>query len=356
MSAKIPLISVGGGWVSNTRHLPALLQSGLFDVIGVVSKHPDRAERTAKRHGIAKFGTKLDFSIDWQQPAAAVMIGSNPQAHYDLIKIALHAGKHVLCEKPITVDPRHADELRDLAREKKLVLAAVHNFQFARASMKARQAIAAGRIGRIQAVYGVQLSNEQRAIHDWCDQLPLGLFYDEAPHFFYMFRWISGGELTLLDASVWPSPPGRNTPRLVSAEYRAGAGFPVYLHINFDASLTEWHITIVGDKGTIGIDLWRDIYVELPNDGVHTAKDILRTSVLTTVQHLWGVFTGGVRYARGVHLYGNDVVVRKFHRAIQGEDALKGMDIGEGTRVILHMHEIVEKARYVDGPKPPVVV
>jgi predicted dehydrogenase len=288
----------------------------------------------------------VDFSVDWQADAQAVMIGSNPQTHFELASKALEAGKHVLMEKPMTIDPAHSAELARIAKSKNVVLAVVHNFQFSRASRKLREVLAGGKLGAVRAIYAVQLSNHSRKIHDWCDQLPLGLFFDEAPHFYYMLRWLAGGELTLLDASVWRDRKGKNTPHTVSGEYRSPRDFPVFVHFNFESSITEWNITVVGENGTVNLDMWRDIYTYLPNDGVHTAVDITRTSVYATMQHLWGVFTGGLRHVRGAHLYGNDEVVSRFHRAINGEDSLAGMDPSEGKRVVEMMHEIIAKARY----------
>lgn len=345
---RIKIVSVGCGWVANNRHLPALKQSGLYDVLGVVSDHGHHAEATARKHGLPRHATGFDPTSGWQAEADAVMIGTVPHAHHAIAKAALMAGKHVLSEKPMTVELADGRELIDLAKEKNRVLAVVHNFQFGRAANQFRADLAAGKIGKIQTVYGVQLCNHKRNIPAWCDRLPLGLFYDEAPHFYYTFRWLAGGDLRFENGTVWKSnKEGQNTPRVVSAEYSAPDGFPVFLHVNFVSSITEWHMTVVGEHGVADIDLWRDIYVYLPNDGVHTAKDILMTSVLGAGQHFAGVLSGGIRYARGKHLYGNNVVVKNFHRAIRGEDSLKGMDGAEGLRVITMMHELIEKSRYI---------
>lgn len=346
MAERIKIISIGGGWVVNNRHIFALQKSGLFEVIGVISNDPARAERTARSHGIGQFDTEFKPGTGWQAGAQAVMIGTVPHVHHQIAKSALQAGLHVLTEKPMTVALEDARELGALAQEKKLTLAVVHNFQFSRAAKAFREDLKAGRIGKIKTVYGTQLCNHARNIPAWCDELPLGLFYDEAPHFYYLFRSIAGGEIQFLNSSVWKSPKKQNTPRVVSAEYLAGEGFPVFLHINFESSLTEWHVTVVGENGTADIDVWRDIYVRLPNDGVHTAKDILWTSLAGAGQHFAGVLTGGLRYVAKNHLYGNDEVVRRFHAAIHGTDSLQGMSPAEGLRVIEHMHELIAKARY----------
>jgi hypothetical protein len=66
--------------------------------------------------------------------------------------------------------------------------------------------------------------------------------------------------------------------------------------------------------------------------------------VLGSWQHWIGVISGGIRYYRGIHLYGNVEVVTRFARAIHGEDSLQGMNPEEGRKVIGLMHEAIEKA------------
>jgi predicted dehydrogenase len=345
MNKKINIISIGCGWVANARHIPALKRSGHFNVIGCISDQETYARETARKHQLPHYATEIDLSSGWQAQADAVMIGTVPHVHADIARQALQAGKHVLTEKPMTVECRDADELDDLAREKKRVLAVVHNFQFARASQKLRGWLHNGTLGDVKAIYGVQLCNHQRKIPEWCDRLPMGLFYDEAPHFYYLFRCLAGGDIELLNSRIWESrEEGRNTPRMISAEYRSMQDVPVNLHINFESSITEWHVTVVAEKATVDIDVWRDIFISLPNDGVHTAKDIMMTSVLGSWQHWIGVISGGIRYYRGIHLYGNVEVVTRFARAIHGEDSLQGMNPEEGRKVIGLMHEAIEKA------------
>lgn len=347
MMKCIKIVSIGGGWIVNNRHLNALQQSGLYQVVGVVSDQAERARDTARRHGIPNYTTDLDFSQGWLAETDAVMIGAIPHVHHSIAEAALVARKHVLTEKPMTMRLNDGRRLIELASTHNRTFAVVHNFQFGRAAQAYHQDIAHDRIGRISAVYGVQLCNHQRNIPAWCDDLPLGLFFDEAPHFYYMFRRLAGYDLQYIHGDVLLPRQKRNTPSIVNAQYLSGEGFPVYLHINFDSSLTEWHITIVGEKATVDIDMWRDIYVRLPNDGVHRAKDILRTSLTGAAQHFWGVFTGGLRYASKRHHYGNDEVVRRFYRAIHGEDCLQGMSGQEGLRVTELMHQLISDARYI---------
>lgn len=52
-----------------------------------------------------------------------IVISTINDTHYDYCKAALLAGKHVICEKPMTPTSTEAFELATLAREKNLILA-----------------------------------------------------------------------------------------------------------------------------------------------------------------------------------------------------------------------------------------
>ena len=347
MDKRLKILSIGGGWVCNNRHLPALTRSKLFDVTGVVSIHPDRAEATARKFSVPNYSTELDFDSGWGAEADAVMIGTVPHAHYEVARKALLAGKHVLTEKPMTIETAHGQELAELAKERGLTLALVHNVQFSRAAVKLRANLDSGRLGKIKAVYGAQVCNPRRRLPAWTDDLPLGLFYDEVPHFYYMFRFLAQGPVELDQATVWKGHAHMNTPSIVSAVYRSEDDIPFFLHVNFETNLTEWQIMVVTEAATVVIDFWRDIYLYMPNDGADDAKDLISKTLYAVHQHFWGAFAAGIRYVSGRQLFGNIELVTRFYRAVHGEDCLKGMDPAEGIRVIGMQHELIEKARYV---------
>src|SRR5262249_17284403 len=91
------------------------------------------------------------------------------------------------------------------------------------------------------------------------------------------------------------------------------------------------------------VDLFRDIYVRLPNDGGHGAWPVLRTSLAATwshwIEHLWS----GPRHLAGALLYGNEEVFRRFASAIRGETA-DGISPEDALAVLRMQHEIIDRA------------
>lgn len=88
------------------------------------TRNPERVRAYAEAHHIAKLNS---FSNLCQDSAIDALYISTPNdVHYEMIKAALHSGKHVLCEKPITVTAAEYGELRTLAHSKQLVLMEAH--------------------------------------------------------------------------------------------------------------------------------------------------------------------------------------------------------------------------------------
>ncbi len=82
----------------------------------------------------------------------AVYIYSHPTLHYQQIKKALRANKHVLCESPITLDITECNELFELARSKELILTEAIKTAYSTAYYRLLLLAKGGKIGKIVSV------------------------------------------------------------------------------------------------------------------------------------------------------------------------------------------------------------
>ena len=85
--------------------------------VAVASRDIDKAEAFKEKYdGEKAYGSYdaiyLDRDID------ALYIGTPNNLHYSEIKEALLNGKHVLCEKPMTLRPEETIELYNISKEK----------------------------------------------------------------------------------------------------------------------------------------------------------------------------------------------------------------------------------------------
>ncbi|MDX9689513.1 MAG: Gfo/Idh/MocA family oxidoreductase [Proteobacteria bacterium] len=317
MSAPARIAIAGLGWVALHRHLPAILRHPDLRLVGVIDRHEGLAEHVAREYDLPHFqqADTLD-GLPWINEIDAITIGAPPTAHEKLALSALCQKKHVLTEKPFALTTEQAEAMAQAAQQNGITLSVVHNFQFARSLRKLHRDIQAGKLGRLRRIAATQLGNPKRRLPVWYESLPCGLFFDESPHFFYLLNNLCGNGLTLQTAYQVPDETGRNTPRLAHLLYKGGDGLPVTISCQFDSTLSEWHVTVTGEKETAIVDIFRDIYIRLPNDSSHKALDILRTSLYACAQHFWQHVPNGLALARGRMDYGNDEIIDRFARAI----------------------------------------
>jgi len=108
---------IGTGRIAE-RFIPeAKLVSGI-STQGVYNPHTKSAERFAEKWEINFYKNLEEF----YQASDVVYIASPHETHYQYIKTSLEHQKHVLCEKPMVLQKKQAEELFECARERKLIL------------------------------------------------------------------------------------------------------------------------------------------------------------------------------------------------------------------------------------------
>ncbi|HEV1992278.1 MAG TPA: Gfo/Idh/MocA family oxidoreductase, partial [Candidatus Dormibacteraeota bacterium] len=340
---------VGLGWVGTHRHLPWLRRTPGMRVVGVIDHSPARVERALARFGSVKSAVADGpEGVPWLSEVDAVTIATPPATHHPLALAYLKAGKDVLLEKPMALTVDDARELLEVAENAGRMLAIVHNFQFARSVVRLRRLLAEGRLGEVRAVWGAQLSNPQRRLPEWYESLPLGLFFDESPHFFYLVRSVVGAEPELELAHLVPSRTGGHTPAAITLVMRAGE-VPVQISMNFEAPVSEWHLTVLGSRGLAVVDVFRDVLVLVPNDREHLARHIITTTASAVSSHLAGVAGSGIRLALRRLAYGNDIVMERFAEACRTRIAPKGISARDGLEVVRLQRAVLDR---VHAPAP----
>jgi len=82
----------------------------------------------------------------------AVSIATPNATHFEITKAALHAGLHVICEKPLCFTSKEAEELEILAKKKNRVVGVTYGYAGHQMIEQARQMIANGDLGEIRIV------------------------------------------------------------------------------------------------------------------------------------------------------------------------------------------------------------
>ena len=345
--------AIGLGWVTQNRHLPVMERNRRTSVCGVIDRQPGRASAVAKARGYRHF-TEADTlaNVPWLDEVDAITIGSSPFSHHALVKEALELGKHVLTEKPFTMSRAETADLAATHKAHDRALCVVHNFQFAHSMTRLLADLDAGKLGAVKSLSAVQFGNPKRRLPTWYEDLPLGLFYDESPHLLYLLRRLAGADLALEHATIQPSTEGLVTPARIDAHYsfaRGGKSCPASLSCNFEAPVSEWYVMVFGSERLGIVDVFRDIYISLPNDGRHSSKTVLRTSLAASWQHWAQHLSRGWAHLRGNLFYGNEQVFETFAAAALDGRAPDGISFDDAAEVQKMQFDIVENGIQIGG-------
>lgn len=109
---------VGNGRIAKRFIKESKYVSGI-DIDYVYGRNPQKLEQLCNDFGLEKYFTNYS---EFLKNVDAVYIALPHTMHYEYTKNALLAGKHVLCEKPITLSEKETKELFQIAKDKNLIL------------------------------------------------------------------------------------------------------------------------------------------------------------------------------------------------------------------------------------------
>jgi len=145
-------LSLRWGILSTANITRKLLASGHDqEFVAVGSRDLDRAKAFAAEHGIARaHGSYEDLLAD---PEVDAIYNPLPNSlHVEWSINALQAGKHVLCEKPMSRHPDDVERAFDVAEEAGLVLEEAFMWRHHPQLQRARELLAAGDIGELRVI------------------------------------------------------------------------------------------------------------------------------------------------------------------------------------------------------------
>jgi predicted dehydrogenase len=194
---RVIRVGVIGTGFGETVHVPALQAIPYVEVASICSRRLDRAQLVAARRGIRK--ATADFRELIRDPEVdAVVIASPPNLHHSMAFAAIEAGKHVLCEKPMSRTLAEARDLVKLAEQARVVAMVNHQFRFEPARAHARSLIESGWFGdphvATVTVYRSTLNDPHGVPWDWLmdEAKGGGMLGAAGSHYLDALRWWFG--------------------------------------------------------------------------------------------------------------------------------------------------------------------
>jgi len=190
---------IGAGRVGGIR-AGVIRRSDRSLVTAVVDTDQARAEKVAE-------GTGVHVSSDWKSVVTrndvdAVVVCTPTKYHAEVTILALQAGKHVLCEKPLGRNVREARRMFDAARVTGRLLKTGFNYRHMSHVRKAKELLDTGVLGdlhflRCRYGHGGRPGYEK----EWCTDAELsggGVLLEQGIHIFDLVRHLLGEPSQLL--------------------------------------------------------------------------------------------------------------------------------------------------------------
>lgn len=169
---KLKIGIIGCGGIANGKHLPSIQKNGNFEIVAVCDIIEQRAKEAKEEYGTADTLVFSDYKELLEVESIEAVYVLTPNRSHSFISVdALHAGKHVLCEKPMAINTVEAQKMVDAAKETGKLLTIGYQNRYRPDSKYIKDACEAGELGDIY--YGKAHAIRRRAVPTW------GVFLNE---------------------------------------------------------------------------------------------------------------------------------------------------------------------------------
>ena len=184
------------------------------------------------------------------QAVEAVAIATPAATHFDLVRAALEAGKHVLVEKPMTATVAEGQKLAELAEQSDRVIMCDHTYCYTPAVQRIRQLIREGEIGDVQFIDSVR-------INLGLVQPDVDVLWDLAPHDLSILDFVlPEGVVPVAVAAHTGDPIGTGRACLGYITVWLSTGALAHVHVNWLSPTKVRTILFGGSRRTI---VWDDM-------------------------------------------------------------------------------------------------
>lgn len=271
----------GFGFMGKT-HLYALSNLPFFydlpyraEVVGVCTAHRESAVKASDLFGIRKVYSNEEELIS-DRDIDIVDICTPNSCHFGTARQAVQAGKHVLCEKPLTPSAEESRELADLAAASGKTCGLVFNNRFLSPVLRARQLAESGRLGRILSFDFAYRHNScidpERSV-GWKQRAEFGggTLADLGPHVLDLCRLLCGEIASVIGKSQIAFP----THGISGNEWRTDADEAFYITATTASGAVgtitvskltqgvndDLSFSVYGTKGSVRFDLMQPNYL-----------------------------------------------------------------------------------------------
>jgi myo-inositol 2-dehydrogenase/D-chiro-inositol 1-dehydrogenase len=332
--APAKLLLIGAGRMGRF-HLHVIRQSlPDIDVIGIVDPSAKALEHAIELAPEAQAFGDAAQALGLSDAHGCLIAGPSHK-HPELVARALDAGLHVLCEKPLTLEPGRSEDLGARAQALGLVLQVGFWRRFAPALLEAKRLLLGAAIGRPVLVRLVQWDADCPPAR-WCEpEKSGGIFVDMGVHEFDQLEWLLGKRIVELHARTLR----RSEPELEAVDDYDNA--VIWARVNGDVGAAielsrtaryadDVRLEILGDDGALFADMHPSAQVRVGSrSGLVTVWTSEEDQMAAGVAAELAAFTLAIEKGGGIDWPGAGASIRATRLAqLARESAARGEPVG----------------------------
>ena len=173
----------------------------------LVTRDEKTARESAEALGFENYTTSYEEVLN-NKEIDVVDICTPNNLHFDMVKKAVVAGKHILCEKPLCINKAQTDEIMQLVKGRDKCYGMVFNNRHIPAIMRARQIAEEGKLGRIltfRCSYRHSSACDPNRVAGWKQNKDIcgaGVLFDLGSHVIDLLSFVIGSENKIAKVSA----------------------------------------------------------------------------------------------------------------------------------------------------------
>lgn len=236
MTVGVAVVGYGYWGANLARNVQSAASTAL---VGIADADPgQRAAAASTFPGVHIAGSLDELLAD--DAVEAVVIATPASQHVDSAISALRAGRHVMVEKPLAMDPNDAEAVVAVAADVDRILMVGHTFLYSAPVIQLRDYIRSGELGAVQYLYSQRLSLGR--IRRDCNAM-----WNFAPHDVSIMLYLLDEPVTEVSARGHSFiQPDLDDVCFASLTFASGVG--ANIHVSWIDPRKTRTMTVVGDK------------------------------------------------------------------------------------------------------------
>jgi predicted dehydrogenase len=316
---KTGLAVIGTGEFGE-NHVKVLSQMSQVDLLYVCDLEVQRAKTIAEQYGVNHFTDDIEKVLE-DQCVSGVIIATSESSHHPITIKALEAGKHVLIEKPVSLDPKEAHEMVTVAKEKNLIFLPGHLLRYDSSYNTIKQRLENNELGEIYSIYARRnVPQERFRLHSRTHPVFMALAHD-------------------IDIALWYV--NSNVKRVYAVEKRTSPSYQnpdiFWGIVEFENGVvatfeTQWTLpNHLGQYLDVRFEMMTSsgkVELQYPGNNLKFAiNEKLETPDVTLWPEIFGSSTGALR--NELEYFVSCIESNLMPTSIRGEEAVKGIELAQ---------------------------